>query len=107
MRCSISCACASHVHVHYFTSAAPLSTADDGYQPAMVIKSGDTVDVETVNGYTSRIASESVLGDPEFERILQWNGNGPNLIPRGAFGGGEGGHIITGALLSHTSTIRP
>lgn len=74
------------------------ATADEGLAPAIVAKSGDIVEVETVSGGAARVGSEYVRGDTELEKILGWGPNGPNLSPKGPFGGFEGPHILTGPI---------
>lgn len=68
-----------------------------GFRPALIVKSGDTIDLEMVAAGMNAW-EEQVMGDPAMEAMFEWGPGGPRMKTKGALGGGEGGHWLTGPI---------
>ena len=89
------------VHWGYFNRDLP---------PALIVRSGDTVTVETLTQHASDDAARMIAGDPDAEAVFHWTrehkavnrrGAGPmdaSIYGRGA-GEGFGVHILTGPIM--------
>lgn len=86
---------AANVHWGYFSK-----TLD----PVLTIPSGETVVVEMATHHACDDWDAMIKGDPGMEDIFTWNSeNGANEAFRGATGGGDGVHILTGPIFVETA----
>ncbi|KAK9814409.1 hypothetical protein WJX72_005468 [[Myrmecia] bisecta] len=69
----------------------------DGLQPAMVVNSGDVVDIETPTFVAAQAWELMGQGDPGMEDIYHWDENGPRVAFRGPTGT-TGGHWMNGPV---------
>jgi len=70
----------------------------NGLEPALVINPGDTVNWEFATHEGGNAYDWMVKGDPNMERLYQWSNTEQTMSMRGAAGGGEGVHILTGPV---------
>ncbi|VEU38512.1 unnamed protein product [Pseudo-nitzschia multistriata] len=81
---------ADNVHWGYFSKSLA---------PAITISSGDTVEVEMATHHGCDDWDLMIEGDPGMEDVFYWDHmNGANEHFRGATGGGDGVHILTGPI---------
>jgi acetamidase/formamidase len=66
--------------------------------PALTIESGAEVVVEMATHHACDDYDKMISGDPGMEDIYAWDASGRNEIKRGASGGGDGVHILTGPI---------
>ncbi|KAK9814840.1 hypothetical protein WJX72_012452 [[Myrmecia] bisecta] len=69
----------------------------DGLEPAMVVNSGDVVDIEMPTFVSAQAWELMGEGDPGIEDIHHWDENGPRIAYRGPTGT-SGGHYMTGPV---------
>lgn len=77
------------VHWGYFSKAE---------EPIATINSGDEITVEMATHHACDDWDKMIKGDPGMESIYLWNDLGANEPYRGASGGGDGVHILTGPI---------
>lgn len=71
----------------------------EGLRPAILAQSGDTLDLELPNSVGNMEYNLMVEGDPGIESLYKRNADGTlHVATVGAFGGGEGGHWLTGPV---------
>ncbi|KAK9811476.1 hypothetical protein WJX72_004546 [[Myrmecia] bisecta] len=70
----------------------------DGLEPAIVVQSGDVLNMELPTLNANMAADLMMDGDPGMESIYEWTKDGPVAQPIGPFGGGEGAHWMTGPV---------
>ncbi|GAB4813976.1 hypothetical protein N2152v2_001022 [Parachlorella kessleri] len=70
----------------------------EGATPALVVSSGDTVDVAMITHHGGDDYDKLVRGDPDVEDIYYWTAEGQNVPMHGATGKGDGSHIMTGPI---------
>lgn len=78
-----------NVHWGYFSKTL---------KPALTIDSGDTVIVEMATHHACDDYDKMIRGDKALEEIYSWNSSGRVEEQRGATGGGDGVHILTGPI---------
>ncbi|KAL4425548.1 hypothetical protein ABPG75_009564 [Micractinium tetrahymenae] len=69
-----------------------------GIRPALVAKPGDEVFVEMVTHHAGDDYAKMIKGDPGLEDIYRWTQQGQTMFMRGAEGGGQGVHVLTGPI---------
>ncbi|GAB4813977.1 hypothetical protein N2152v2_001023 [Parachlorella kessleri] len=70
----------------------------EGATPALVVSSGDTVEVAMITHHAGDDYDKMIKGDPDLEDIYYWAAEGQNVDMRGANGKGDGVHILTGPI---------
>ena len=84
---------AKNVHWGYFSKTL---------EPALTVMSGDEVEVEMATHHGCDDWDLMIEGDPGMEDIFYWSHlDGANEHFRGATGGGDGVHILTGVSVFH------
>ena len=79
----------ANVHWGYFSSTLT---------PALVIASGNVVEVEMATHHACDDWDKMIKDDAGMEDIYTWNTSGARENVRGATGGGDGVHILTGPI---------
>ena len=80
---------ALNVHWGYFSKSEP---------PKMTVTSGETVTVEMASHHACDDYDKMVLGDPGMESVFEWSQSKKAEERRGATGGGDGVHVMTGPI---------
>ena len=80
---------AGNIHWGYFSKDEP---------PKMYVESGATVTVEMASHHACDDYDKMVLGDPGMESVFAWDELGQAVSRRGATGGGDGVHVLTGPI---------
>jgi hypothetical protein len=86
-----------------FTLSLNKDTVHWGYfsqtlTPILTVNSGDTIEVEMATHHACDDWDKMIKGDAGLESIYTWTGAGANEPYRGASGGGDGVHILTGPI---------
>ena len=87
---------ASTVHWGYFSKYEP---------PKMMISSGDTVVVEMASHHACDDYDKMIKGDAGMESVFEWSTSTKAVSKRGASGGGDGVHVLTGPI--HVTGAEP
>ena len=80
---------AENVHWGYFSKLEP---------PKMTVSSGETVTVEMASHHACDDYDKMVLGDSGMESVFEWSSSKKGEERRGATGGGDGVHVMTGPI---------
>jgi acetamidase/formamidase len=80
---------AANVHWGFFSKTL---------EPALTVDSGTEVKVEMATHHGCDDYDKMILGDAGMEEIYAWNGSDRLVSKRGATGGGDGVHILTGPI---------
>ena len=64
----------------------------------MTVESGEEVTVEMATHHACDDWDKMIKGDTGMESVYTWDENGANEFYRGATGGGDGVHILTGPI---------
>lgn len=67
-------------------------------EPIIAISSGDEITVEMATHHACDDWDKMIEGDEGMESVYLWNEDGANENYRGASGGGDGVHILTGPI---------
>jgi hypothetical protein len=77
------------VHWGYFSKLLP---------PQLTIASGETVVVEMASHHACDDYDKMVKGDAGMESVFEWSSSVKGVSRRGATGGGDGVHVLTGPI---------
>jgi len=80
---------AENVHWGYFSKSEA---------PKMTVSSGDTVKIEMASHHACDDYDKMILGDPGMESVFEWSTSTKGVSKRGASGGGDGVHVLTGPV---------
>ncbi len=73
--------------------------------PVLTVNSGDTIEVEMATHHACDDWDKMIKGDAGMESIYTWNSEGANEAYRGASGGGDGVHILTGPIFVNNAEV--
>ena len=80
---------AENVHWGYFSKLEP---------PKLTVSSGASVVVEMASHHGCDDYDKMIKGDPGMESVFEWSTSTKNVARRGATGGGDGVHVMTGPI---------
>mmetsp|Transcript_3233 Transcript_3233/g.4901 ORF Transcript_3233/g.4901 Transcript_3233/m.4901 type:complete len:480 (+) Transcript_3233:426-1865(+) len=95
-------------HVYSVHIALSNETVHWGYfskslEPVVTVDSGTTVTVEMATHHACDDWDKMIKGDPGMESVFTWNEDGKYEDFRGATGGGDGVHVLTGPIYVNDS----
>ena len=80
---------AETVHWGYFSKDEP---------PKLTVTSGAVVEVEMASHHACDDYDKMIKGDPGMESVFEWSTSTKAVVRRGASGGGDGVHVLTGPI---------
>jgi hypothetical protein len=87
-----------HIHIEVNNSTVHWGYFSKAIEPIITIDSGSEIMVEMATHHACDDWDKMIKGDAGLESVYTWNEDGPNVAYRGASGGGDGVHVLTGPI---------